>query len=113
MDLAPASFIRRWFDSEYGAADRLLPRWIFLRALGLIYFSAFFSLAFQIRGLIGAQGVLPSNEYLEAVARQFGMARFWFAPTVLWFSTGPHMLIAICWAGMAASLLVVFNVWPR
>ncbi len=113
MDLAPASFIRRWFDSEYGAADRLLPRWIFLRALGLIYFSAFFSLVFQIRGLIGAQGILPSNEYLEAVARQFGIARFWFAPTLLWFSTSGHMLSAICWVGMLASLLVVFNLWPR
>ncbi len=113
MDLAPASFIRRWFDSECGASDRLLPRWIFLRALGLIYFSAFFSLVFQIRGLIGAQGILPSNEYLEAVARQFGIVRFWFAPTLLWFSTSGHMLSAICWVGMLASLLVVFNLWPR
>jgi hypothetical protein len=26
----------------------LWPRWIFLRALGLIYFSAFYSLLFQI-----------------------------------------------------------------
>jgi hypothetical protein len=113
MDLGPGSFIRRWFDPEYGAADRLLPRWIFLRALGVIYFSAFFSLAFQIRGLIGAQGILPSNEYLEAVAHQFGVARFWFAPTLLWLSTGPHMLGAICWVGMIASLLVICNVWPR
>ncbi len=113
MNLGPGSFIRRWFDPECGAADRLIPRWIFLRALGLIYFSAFFSLVFQIRGLIGAQGILPSNEYLEAVARQFGVARFWFAPTLLWFSTGPHMLSAICWVGMIASLLVVCNVWPR
>src|ERR1022692_3569056 len=113
MDLGPGSFLRRWFDPECGAADRLLARWIFLRALGLIYFSAFFSLVFQICGLIGAQGILPSNEYLEAVARQFGVARFWFAPTLLWFSTSPHMLGAICWVGMIASLLVVFNVWPR
>ena len=113
MDWAPASIVRRWFDSDYGASDRLLPRWIFLRALGLIYFSAFFSLVFQIRGLIGAEGILPSNEFLEAVARQFGPARFWFTPTLLWFSTGPHMLMAICWVGMIASLLLVVNVWPR
>jgi hypothetical protein len=113
MDWAPTSLVRRWFDSDYGASDRLLPRWIFLRGLGLIYFSAFFSLVFQIRGLIGAEGILPSNEFLEAVARQFGPARFWFAPTLLWFSTGPHMLMAICWAGMIASLLLVVNVWPR
>jgi hypothetical protein len=113
MDPAPASAIRWLFDSEYGLRERLLPRWIFLRALGLIYFSAFFSLVFQIRGLIGADGILPSNEFLAAVAHQFGAGRFWFAPTLLWISTGPHMLTAICWVGMIASLLLVSNLWPR
>ncbi len=105
----------RWlFDSEQGAADRLIPRWLFLRALGAIYFSAFFSLAFQIRGLIGPQGILPANEYLQAVAHSLGHARgVWFAPSVLWLSSGPHMLTALCWVGMIASLLLVVNVWPR
>ncbi len=105
---------RRLFDSEHGAADRLIPRWLFLRALGGIYFSAFFSLVFQIRGLIGPQGILPANEYLQAVAHTFGQTRgLWFAPTLLWISSGPHMLTAICWAGMVASIVLVLNVWPR
>src|SRR5438132_14089496 len=52
MDWAPASVVRWLFDSEQGASDRLISRWIFLRALGLIYFSAFFSLVFQISGLL-------------------------------------------------------------
>ncbi len=113
MDRTPASVIRWLFDSEFGPRDRLIPRWIVLRALGLIYFSAFFSLVFQIRGLIGADGILPSNEFLAAVAHQFGAGRFWFAPTLLWISTGTHMLMAICWVGMIASLLLVINLWPR
>src|SRR5579863_1734633 len=105
----------RWlFDWRLGASERLIPRWVFLRALGLIYFSAFFSLVFQIRGLIGPQGILPAADYLPAVARAFpGLSRFWFAPTLLWFSSSSHMLMAICWAGMIASLLVVINIWPR
>src|SRR6202790_39155 len=105
----------RWlFSSEQGTADRLIPRWLFLRALGCIYFSAFFSLVFQIRGLIGAEGILPANQYLQAVAHALGHARgLWFAPTVLWISSGPHMLTALCWAGMLASLLLVLNLWPR
>ena len=105
----------RWlFDSERGAADRLIPRWLFLRALGGIYFSAFFSLVFQIRGLIGPQGILPASEYLQAVTHSLSHSRgLWFAPTVLWLSGGPQMLITLCWVGMAASLLLVFNVWPR
>src|ERR1700736_4037171 len=98
----------RWlFDSEHGAAVRLIPRWLFLRALGGIYFSAFFSLIFQIRGLIGPEGILPAGEYLQAVARSLGHARgLWYAPTMLWLSSGPHMLTAICWVGMAASILL-------
>ena len=113
MDWTPASLIRRWFDSEYRLPDRLVPRWIFLRCLGLIYFSAFYALAFQIRGLIGPDGILPAREYLEAVAHQFPGSRLWFAPTLLWLSSNNHMLMAICWAGMIASVLIVMNVWPR
>jgi hypothetical protein len=108
------SAIRWLFDSERGAVDRLTPRWLFLRALGCIYFSAFFSLIFQIRGLIGPGGILPADEYLRAVAHSFGYGRgVWFAPSLLWFSSGSHALIALCWVGMIASVLLVLNVWPR
>ncbi|MGB8538774.1 MAG: lipase maturation factor family protein [Acidobacteriaceae bacterium] len=102
------------FSSDEGAADRLIPRWIVLRALGLIYCSAFVSLLFQIRGLIGPLGILPANRYLAAVAQSFGpVVRVWFAPTVLWLSSGLHMVMAICWLGLAASLLLTVNIWPR
>ncbi|MGD0599938.1 MAG: lipase maturation factor family protein, partial [Terriglobales bacterium] len=113
MDWVPAA-IRWLFDSEHGAFNRLIPRWLFLRTLGCIYFSAFFSLVFQIRGLIGPEGILPANEYLRAVAHSLGYSRgLWFAPTLLWLASGPHMLAALCWVGMGASLLLVLNIWPR
>jgi len=117
MDWVPAAI--RWLfasehDSGHGAFGRLIPRWLFLRALGCIYFSAFFSLIFQIRGLIGPSGILPANEYLRAVAHSLGYSRgAWFAPTLLWLASGPHMLTALCCVGMGASLLLVLNVWPR
>ncbi len=113
MDWASASPARWWFDSQHGVRDRLVPRWLFLRALGLIYFSAFCSLAFQIRGLIGPNGILPANEYLLLVARSLGSSRFWFAPTLLWLSAGSPMVVALCWVGMLAALLLFFNIWPR
>ncbi|MGA7300845.1 MAG: lipase maturation factor family protein [Candidatus Sulfotelmatobacter sp.] len=109
-----ASATRWLFDAEQGPRDRMAPRWLFLRALGGIYFSAFFSLVFQIRGLIGPDGILPANEYLRAVVHSLGYGRgLWFAPTLFWFSSGPHMLTVLCWVGMIASLLLVVNVWPR
>jgi hypothetical protein len=113
MTWSPASVLRWLFDSERGASGRLLPRWIFLRALGLIYYSAFFSLLFQIRGLIGPHGILPASEYLPAVAEKFGHLGYWYAPTLLGLSSGSHMLTGICWVGMIASLLLVLNFWPR
>lgn len=91
----------------------LWPRWLFLRALGLIFFSAFYSLLFQIQGLIGPMGILPAGEYLERVSRGLGTLGYWYAPTLLWLGSGPRAFDALCWTGLAASLLLVFNIWPR
>jgi hypothetical protein len=113
MEWTPSSVIRGLFDSRNGPTDRFLSRWIFLRALGAIYFSAFFSLVFQIRGLIGPQGILPASEYLQSLAEQVGRARYWYVPSLLWFSSGSHMLTALCWVGMFAAILLVLNFWPR
>jgi hypothetical protein len=94
--------------------NHFFARWIFLRALGLIYFSAFYSFLFQIKGLNGPHGILPAAMYLPAVAEQVpGWQRFWFAPTVLWWSSSNGMLMFLCWIGIAASVAVILNLWPR
>ena len=49
-------------------ATYFVGRWLFLRALALVYGIAFLSLAVQVRGLIGSHGVLPAQEFLAAVA---------------------------------------------
>jgi lipase maturation factor 1 len=114
MDWTGASAIGWLFDWRRGASDHLISRWLFLRALGIIYFSAFFSLIFQIRGLIGPAGILPAVSYLQTVAQSFGHCqRLWYAPTLLWLSSSSVLLIALCWAGMITSLLLVLNLWPR
>ena len=92
---------------------KLWPRWLWLRALGLIFFSAFYSLAFQIRSLIGPDGILPAETYLAAVLGRYGFSRFWYAPTLLWMGSGPGALRALCFAGFVGSLLLIFNWWPR
>ena len=100
------------FDSAHGSASHFVARWLFLRALGLIYLSAFFALLFQVRGLIGSQGILPAADYLHDISGM-GALRFWYVPTLLWFSGGDHALMVLCWTGLVASLLLVVNVWPR
>ncbi len=104
----------RWlFDSRYGPQGKFVSRWIFLRALALIYFSAFYSLLFQINGLIGPEGILPAQKYLHAVAETFGGKRFWFAPTLFWYSGSKTMLMAAMWIGLIASVIALLNLWPR
>jgi len=96
-----------------GPPGYLLPRWLFLRALGLIYFSAFYSLRFQIRGLLGPNGLLPARLYLKEVVNFLGASRYWYAPTLLWLDSGDRALLALSWIGMIASLVLVLNIWPR
>lgn len=97
-----------------GPSGHVVSRWLFFRALGFIYFSVFYSLVFQIRGLLGADGLLPAGSYLQEVSKVMpGAARFWYAPTILWFDSSSHALVALCWIGMLASLLLMLNLWPR
>ncbi|MBV9436301.1 MAG: lipase maturation factor family protein, partial [Acidobacteria bacterium] len=114
IDAGPRFLVRRLFASDRGARDRLIPRWLFLRALGLIYFSAFYSLFFQIRGLIGPEGILPARDYLSAISHSaIAHVRLWYAPSLFWISSGPQMMMAVVWLGMIASIILVLNFWPR
>src|SRR5437762_7969650 len=101
-------------ESDKSADRYLWARWLFLRALGLIFFSAFYSLAFQIHGLIGERGILPADYYLHGVASQLGpIERTWYAPTLLWINASDLALTLLVVAGIVASLLLVFNFWPK
>ena len=101
---SPGNFVHWLFGSRDGAPGRLVPRWIFLRALAAIYFSAFYSLLFQIKGLIGPEGILPAQEYLAAVAQQYPSTKLWFAPTLFWLSANSHALLLATWIGLVASI---------
>ncbi|HXA55871.1 MAG TPA: lipase maturation factor family protein [Candidatus Acidoferrum sp.] len=96
-----------------GRSGHLWARWIFLRALGGIYFSAFYSLLFQIKGLIGPNGLLPAGDYLQAVAVALPASRYQFAPTLLWFGAGDRALMILTWVGLIAAIAVLLNMWPR
>ncbi|MDQ3812133.1 MAG: lipase maturation factor family protein [Chloroflexota bacterium] len=111
--------MQSWAERFFGPPSpsepgHLWPRWLLLRALGFIFFSAFYSLTFQIHGLIGPGGILPAATYLESVARATpGLERLWVAPTLLWAGGGDRALTALVAGGLACSVLLTANVWPR
>ena len=108
------SWILGFLRPESGRTPgHLWPRWLFLRTLGLIFFSAFYSLAFQIEGLVGPNGILPAHDYLVMLRNQAGPLRYWFAPTLLWLGSGTFALHVLVWAGLLASAALFLNLWPR
>ena len=104
----------RWlFDGRRGPRGQMVPRWIFLRALALIYFSAFYSLLIQIKGLIGPDGILPARDYLADIAQQLGLERYWYAPSLYWISSSSVAMMTVTWIGLIAAVIAFLNVWPR
>src|SRR5260370_14285636 len=113
VDVDLTSVPQRLFGPDAARPGYVAARWLFLRGFGLIFFSAFYSLVFQIRGLIGPRGILPAQSYLAEVARVFGTQRYWIAPSVFWWSASDRALMAVCIFGLLASLLLGLNIYPR
>ncbi len=84
---------------------------LFLRALGVVYCIAFVSLAAQMLGLYGSQGILP---IADLMARQtFGVASVWALPTLFWLNTADWFLLAVPLAGALLSLFLVAGFHAR
>ncbi len=110
----PTTTARRRWSLAAAAPGMLWPRWIFLRAIGLIFGSAFYSLLFQIHGLIGERGILPAGPYLREIAGAVpSAARYWYAPTLFWISAGDRALTIAVSVGLAGAVLLTLNIWPR
>ena len=79
---------RIFWGKEVEPASHRWPRALFLRGLGLVYLMAFASLAPQIVGLAGQNGILPAQRFSDA------------------------SLLALCWSGAAFALALILGVLP-
>ncbi len=86
-------------------------RW-FLRALGVIYLIAFVSLWVQVDGLIGSDGISPTNQFLPAVHEQLGRDAYSLLPTLCWFNSSNAFLHFLCGGGVVFSLLLILGIVP-
>ncbi len=89
-----------------------LSRGLFLRLLGLVYGVAFLSLAPQLPGLVGSEGLLPAAAYLERVHEVQGAEAYYRLPTLLWLWPGDALLLGLCWAGIGLSAAAVAGLAP-
>ena len=90
-----------------------LSRDLFLRLLGFVYGIALVSLAPQLPGLVGSDGLLPAAAYLERVHEVQGAEAYHRLPTLLWLWPGDALLLGLCWAGIALSAAAVAGLAPR
>src|SRR5262250_561776 len=90
--------------ATYSAAS-----WLFLRLVGIAYLFAFWSLAQQVPGLIGHDGILPANEFLADVRAWAetigpGLDRYRLAPTLFWLGSSDAALQGVAYGGAVLSL---------
>jgi lipase maturation factor 1 len=93
--------------------EHLLVSWLFLKLLAAIYFVAFLSLAVQIPGLIGANGIFPFNEYLESAFQQRGYLAFLYRPTLFWLDANDFAMQFVAYAGCVLSVVLFFGYRQR
>src|SRR5579863_4643761 len=86
-----------------------LTRFVILRLLGAIYAVAFLAAINQIIPLIGANGLLPLNTFVQRVIYALGSAGAGFArlPSIFWFAHSDASLLAAAWIGFLLSCLVM------
>lgn len=86
--------------------------WLFLRLLGLVYLIAFASTWAQLAGLIGPHGLLPAQDFFDAVHRNYGNQAYALLPSLCWIFGAGKFLPILCAGGVALSLLVIAGIAP-
>lgn len=86
---------------------------LFIKLLALIYFLAFTSLLPQIKGLIGINGILPVQNFLNQILASAGSKAYTTLPTIFWLDASDNYMIAACLLGMLFSISLFFGFYTR
>jgi hypothetical protein len=85
---------------------------LFLRLLGFIYFVVYLPFLFQIKGLLGSKGILPTGRYLQGAKRILGKKAYHFLPTIFWLNHSDKVLIGSICSALLFSVLLMLNIFP-
>ena len=98
-----------------GGETYLWPRWIVLRAIGIVYILLFSGIIREGPALVGPRGIAPIARFIESIAaaNPNPFVAFIRAPSLFWISSSPAMMLVVEWAGLGAAVALVLNLWPR
>jgi hypothetical protein len=85
---------------------------LFAHALGAVFAVAFVSYAVQARGLIGEHGIAPATEFLKMAQQALGADAPWRLPSLFWLGSSDQLLVAVCWIGVALSVVLALGMAP-
>lgn len=93
----------------------LWPRWLVLRAVGIVYLFVFGGILKESQALIGPNGIAPLDEFFRQlrVMHPGTVDALMSAPSLFWLGHGAGMVTFLGWLGFAAAVALVFNLWPR
>ncbi len=97
------------WGTKVGPHNHTLTISIFYIILGLVYLVAFGSLWTQIPLLIGTDGILPADIYMEAAKINHGSSAYYKIPTLAWINNSDSFLSIIAILGMVSSLFVILR----
>lgn len=120
MSSLPGIFQKIWsrlaeFSGLRGDATFLWTRWLVLRAIGVVFVFVFAGIVVQAQALLAPNGIAQLAETFEQLQRTFPSfaEQLIRAPSLFWVSKSPAMISLLGWAGLAAALALVLNLWPR
>jgi hypothetical protein len=85
---------------------------LYRRLLALIFLVAWLSLGSQVRVLVGARGLMPVRDFIEAV-RDEGALSFTELPTLVWGVQSDAVLVGGVVVGVLLALGACLGIWPR
>jgi hypothetical protein len=91
-------WVGQWIGSDYW-----LARFLFQRGLGLVYLLAFLVAANQFRPLLGEDGLLPIDRYVDNFT-------FRERPSLFYFYPSDRMIAFAAWTGVVLSMLAVTGI---
>jgi len=107
-----ASWItRKLWGATFAEPEYRAAVWLFRRVLAVLFLIAFVSFGVQVRGLIGGQGILPVDLYLDAVHKAGGS--FLDTPTIFWWWRSDRALEWTCWIGAFLALVCALGWFQR
>ncbi len=97
--------------AEFGPSSYTLAIDLFIRFLGAIYIIAYIPFLFQIKPLLGKDGIRPVVSLLKLVKDHYGtknLKRFYHFPTFFWLNSSDTALLCLMWVGIfLGSILLI------